>query len=460
MRPLGIRVRLAAWYSLILAISLSVLGGAAYLAMHHSARATLDAGLRERMAGVRAIVIADAPRGQGELIDELQEYAEGEGAQGKLRVADARGRVVFASPGMESLPGRTRRGRPISVYTTRIGGRRFRILRQSIGAAGAQYEAALAHSTADFDQALDLFRVALYLAAPIFLVIAALGGYWLSGRALAPVDEITRAAQEIGAHDLAQRVAVPRTGDELERLATTLNGMLGRLEAAFQRITQFTADASHELRTPLAVIRTSAELSLRKPRSPDEYQASLSQVLQESEKLSRLIEQLLLLARADAGSAALSMQRADLSAAVRDACREASLLVETKQLRLVQRMTGEPFWIQGDRGSLERLFLVLLDNAVKYTPQGGAIEVSLHRENSFALVQVRDTGIGIAAGDLPHIFDRFYQADRARSRESGGSGLGLAIGRWIAEAHGGDIRVQSAPARGSTFQVRIPLAKE
>lgn len=460
MRPIGVRVRLAAWYTLILAISLSVFGGVAYFAMHRSIRATLDGGLRERMAGVRAIIVADAPHGRGELIDELQEYAEGEGSESKLRVADAHGLIVFASPGIESLPQRTWHGRRLVEYTARIGGKRFRILRQSIEVAGVQYEATLAHSTADFDRALYLFRVALYLAAPLFLAVAALGGYWLSGRALSPVDEITRAAREIGAHDLAKRVAVPRTGDELERLAETLNEMLGRLESAFQRITQFTADASHELRTPLAVIRTSAELSLRKPRSLEEYQASLAQILHESEKLSRLIEQLLLLARADAGSAPLSMQRADLAGALRDACHEASLLAEAKRLRFTERVPAAPFWIQGDRGSLERLFLVLLDNAVKYTPDGGEINVSLGRENGFALAEIRDSGIGITPEDLPHIFDRFYRADRARSRESGGSGLGLAIGRWIAEAHGGEIRVQSSPAHGSLFQVRLPLSPD
>jgi heavy metal sensor kinase len=291
-------------------------------------------------------------------------------------------------------------------------------------------------------------------------LLASLGGYWMSRRALAPVDEITQSARSISAQNLAMRLVVPQTGDELERLATTLNEMLSRLDAAFQRITQFTADASHELRTPVSVMRTSAELALRKPRTEAEYRDAMSQILAETEKVSRLIEQLLLLARADSSSTTIPIARTNLNDILEKVWRQASTLPESKNLKSEQFIPQAPVWVRGDPASLERLFLILVDNAVKYTSDGGRIELRLSIDDGFAVTEIRDTGIGIAPEDIPHIFDRFYRADRARSRETGGTGLGLAIGRWIADAHGGEIRVQSKPSKGSSFQVRLPLSRE
>jgi len=323
---------------------------------------------------------------------------------------------------------------------------------------GVFYDVMVATSIRTYGRALDSVQDALVVAVPLFLAIAAWGGYWLSGRALKPVDEITQAARKIGAQDLAQRLRVERSGDELDRLAETLNGMLGRLEAAFQRITRFTADASHELRTPVSVMRTSAEIALRKTRTEEEYRETLGQILHESERLSQLIEQLLILARADAGSSVLPMERTDLTEPLRNACQQAGVLAEKKKLAFCEHVPSKPLWVQGDSPSLERLFLVLLDNAVKYTPDGGSIEVDLNAEDGFAVAAIRDTGIGVAAEDIPHVFERFYRADRARSRDLGGSGLGLAIGTWIAQVHGGEIRVESEPSKGSCFEVRLPLA--
>jgi signal transduction histidine kinase len=294
----------------------------------------------------------------------------------------------------------------------------------------------------------------------VFLVLAGFGGYWMNRRALASVDEITRTARSIGAHDLSERLKVSRTSDELERLTNTLNDMLARLESAFQRITRFTANASHELRTPVSVIRTSAEMSLRKPHSADKYQEALSQILREAEKVSQLVEQLLVLARADAGSVALPMIRTDVTKPLGSACQQANLLAEAKQLTFRASVPKQPIWVQGDGSSLERLFLILLDNVVKYTPSGGRIQVHLGSEDGLVVANIHDTGIGIAADDLPHVFDRFYRTDRARSRESGGTGFGLAIGRWIAEAHKGEIHAESDPSKGSLFQVKLSLSAE
>jgi heavy metal sensor kinase len=460
MSPQSIRVRLSLWYSLILALSLSLFGGGAYFAMRHSIYATLDAELRQRLEGVRGIISEDAPRGTTALDDEFHEFAVGQGTRGRLRVTDAAGRLLFASPGMESPVGPDPNRKESAGFNQRIAGERFRLLHDTIDVAGDRFDVTVATSTRELGEALERFRRVLYLSVPLFLLLATLGGYWMSRRALAPVDEITQIARQIGAQNLAMRLAVPQTGDELERLATTLNEMLSRLDAAFQRITQFTADASHELRTPVSVMRTSAELTLRKPRTEAEYREALAQILHESEKVSRLIEQLLLLARTDSGSRTIPITRTNLNEILERAWRHAGILAEAKHLKSEDCVPAAPVWVRGDPASLERLFLILLDNAVKYTAEGGRIELRLSTVDDFAVTEIRDTGIGIASEDLGHIFDRFYRADRARSRETGGAGLGLAIGHWIAEAHGGEIRVQSEPSKGSSFQVRLPLSHE
>jgi heavy metal sensor kinase len=460
MKPLGIRVRLTALYSLILALSLCLFGGIAYFAMSHSIRTTVDAGLLREIDRVRAIILEVGSSGRTELQDELREFADGLGPGGRLCVADATGSVVFASPGLESLSPRANQRNAHHSFKENIRGQRFRAMREQMDAGGVRYDVELAVSTEDFEHSLARFRLILFSAVPAFLVLAGFGGYWMSRRALGPVDEITRAAQTISAQDLGRRLVVPRTGDELERLANTLNEMLARLEAAFRWITQFTADASHELRTPVSVMRTSAEIALRKPRTDAEYRETLSQILRETEKVSQLIEQLLALARADAGSSALPMIRTDLTAILKHACQRAKVLSNEKQLTFSQELSGGECWTQGDASSLERLFTILLDNAVKYTPAGGHVAVHFYSADGFANVEVRDSGIGISAGDLPHVFDRFFRADRARSPESGGTGLGLAIARWIVDAHRGEIHVQSEPSKGSSFQVKVPLSTE
>jgi signal transduction histidine kinase len=213
------------------------------------------------------------------------------------------------------------------------------------------------------------------------------------------------------------------------------------------------------LRTPLAVMRTSAEIALRKSRSETEYRATLSQILCETARVEHMIENLLAIARADSG-AQIKMERADMSAVLDAACEKSGLLANEKGVALSRNGASGPLWVLADSALLERLFLIVLDNAVKYTPAGGRIAVQLTPNGRFAVAEVRDTGIGIAPSDMPHIFDRFYRADRARTREPGGAGLGLAIGQWIAQAHGGEIRIASELAQGSTVQIRMPLPAE
>jgi len=453
----GIRGQLTAWYSFILAISLAAFCTVAYLAMVYSIRYTVQSELRERTEGVRSILNESGPRGRFALQDELGEFAAGLGPADRVRVADAGG-LIFASSGMAEPIRPRRRFARFRPWRQWIDGKSFLLSRQEIQAAGNTYDVTLAVATADLDHALNLGSVLIFASAPVFLALAALGGWWMSRRALAPVDEMTQAARSIEARDLSHRLAVPRTRDELGRLAETLNDMLARLEAAFQKITRFTSDASHELRTPLAVMRTSAEIALRKPRTEAEYRETLEQIVRETGNVSQLVEGLLALARSDSGAVQMQMARADLREILGQACKKSRILAAEKGIAFSGDGAAPPVWVDADSASVQRLLLALLDNAVKYTPPGGRIDVKLEAKDGFAVAQIRDTGIGISPEDMPHIFDRFYRADRARSREPGGAGLGLAISQWIAQAHRGEIRVESEPAKGSMFEVRLPLA--
>jgi len=458
MMTLPIRLRLTAWYFAVLAVVLSAFGVSAYLEMRHSIHRTVDEELQARAEGVHQLIVRVIQRGaEDDLQDGLREHTELRQGGALLQVSDEQGNWLYRSPVMSDygVP------RPASIPKRAIdyAGKDIplRIWSEKVSVGGESYLIQTAFEMDDFYEALDHFALLLFISIPSLLVCAAAGGYWISTRALAPVDQITQTARTISAQNLSSRLVVPNTGDELQRLSETLNGMLGRLEAAFKKITQFTADASHELRTPVAVMRTRAELSLRKARSADEYRDVIAEVLTELEKTSGLIEQLMFLARADSGAETLRFNATNVSEVLREACHQGSALAEAKQITFQEQISGDSVWIQGDAGSLRRLFLILIDNAVKYTPANGQVEVSLQRNNGYAVAEVRDTGIGIAEADLPNVFERFYRADKARSRESGGVGLGLSIGRWITEVHAGTIEVHSSPGRGSIFQIRFPI---
>jgi heavy metal sensor kinase len=293
----------------------------------------------------------------------------------------------------------------------------------------------------------------------LLVLLASLLGYWLSGKSLQPVNQIIRTAQEIGVQNLSRRLEVPEPRDELRRLTETLNAMLERIEASFQKITQFTADASHDLRTPIAVIRATAEIALRRQRPADDYKLALSKVLQASVETSLLLENLLTLARSDAGAAGLEMHPLDLSQQVRSAQEQGAILAADKSLSVTFLAPETPVWVRADAIAIRRLLLILIDNAVKYTPAGGRCEIALCQIQDQAHIAVKDTGIGIPESDLDFIFERFRRADRARCRETPGAGLGLAIARWITQMHGGTISAESTLGAGSVFHIRLPLTE-
>jgi signal transduction histidine kinase len=303
---------------------------------------------------------------------------------------------------------------------------------------------------------LQRFELLVAFSSPLVLVCALLIGYWIAGRALAPVAAITAEARSISAEDLSRRVSVSGSRDELQDLAQTLNGMLSRIEDAFRHVSQFTANASHELRTPVALMRSTAEVALLKPSgNADSYREALHKILAEAEMTSTLVDDMLRLARADSGTERLRLAPVNLADNVREACERIGLLAQEKGVHLqVSTVEDHPPIVSGDNHHLLRLWLILLDNAIKYTPSGHVVEVKAFRDGlGLCICEVRDAGIGIAEGDLPDVFERFFRADKARARRAEGAGLGLSIAKWIANAHGARIEVESAIGVGSVFRV-------
>lgn len=320
--------------------------------------------------------------------------------------------------------------------------------------AGSEAALLVARPTTDIETALELLLRILLIAIPLTLVISGGGGVFLARRALKPVANMTDTALEIEENDLSRRINIT-TKDELGRLGTTLNQMIERLEKAFGRQKQFTGDASHELRAPLAVIQAESTLALQKVRKAGEYRKCIETISEEADHMSGIINQLLVLARADAGKEHLRFENVELAGFVRETCSDMEILCQEKKLGLALGMVGKSI-IKGDKKSLRRLITNLLSNAIRYTPPGGSITVSLRKKAGMAFLTVEDTGIGIPTNDLPFIFERFYRVDKARSRSEGGSGLGLAICKHIAEIHGGTIEVKSEAGKGSAFHVKLP----
>ena len=455
---LPIRIKLTALHSAVVILSFVSFFWVSDLGFQHSIEATVDEASHANLEVVHRLLQNKAGLGSPKVRDELQELSELWANGAIFEVADSSGNWIFRSPRflqpVPPLP--AAQGSQVSFFTNNLEQMQYRTALQRIEAGGQIFEIHAAVPTEPFDQALDHFRLIEKEILPLLVCVAALLGYWLSGRSLAPVNRIIQTAERIGVESLSRRLDVPRARDELRRLTEAINAMLDRIERSFRRITQFTADASHDLRTPVAIVRTSAEISLRRPRTAAEYRETLQQILHTSIETSELLENLLTLARADAGAAGMEMHPLELGSHVRKAQERAKVLSSDKDLELVLRVPGTPVWVRADAVAIDRLLLILVDNAVKYTPAGGRCEIELSRGEEHAQITVRDTGLGIPESDLSSIFERFTRADRARSRDVPGAGLGLAIARWITDMHGGTIAAESRVGAGSAFQVRLP----
>ncbi len=454
----SIRFRLTALYAAILAATFAVGGIGVWLAIRGSINDTVDKELRSRLRAMRDFIQQQASESDAPT-DELAENAALAPAGTRFRVATASHTWRYQSPGTEewgalppdvsSLP---KRG---SIATLSEKGKPVRVLSAAIPTGIVQIGIPLD----EFAEMLGAFTWTAILGSPLLLILASVGGYWMSRRALAPVERIARTAGEIEAQNLSARLPIRGTDDELDHLSGTLNAMFGRLEQSFRRITQFTADASHELRTPVAIIRTTAEVIRKKPRTEKEYAAALDRILAESERTTELIEDLMLLARADAHIEDMVLEPVELGDVAGTACADAQVLAETGRNTLTYDQLGT-CKVAADYRALRRLILILLDNAIKYSNPGGAVRISVHSRaqgvHSLAILEVQDNGIGIVAEDLPHVFERFYRASKDRSRKIGGVGLGLSIAQSIAERHGGEIQIESEAGKGSIARVVLP----
>jgi two-component system OmpR family sensor kinase len=308
------------------------------------------------------------------------------------------------------------------------------------------------------EDALQQLLLILLIAVPAALLVASAGGLFLANKALRPVDAITQIARRIGSGDLSQRIRIRRVNDELGRLATTFNEMIAKLEKSFHQVKRFTADASHELKTPLTILRGEVELGLKKKRSLKEYQRILASNLEEISRMSRIIEDLLTLSRADMGELTMEREEVELSIIAREVWQDLQLLAKKKGIQL-KFMDNGSTQVEGDPLFLRQLILNITENGLKYTPSGGEVTVRVKGDPDQGVVRlfVTDTGVGIPQKDLKRVFDRFFRVDRARSRETGGTGLGLSICQWIADAHEGHIAVESKVGKGSTFTVTLPM---
>jgi heavy metal sensor kinase len=299
-----------------------------------------------------------------------------------------------------------------------------------------------------------LLTLAIYM--PFVVSLAVAGGYWLMRRSLAPVDEITKRAEGITSTNLSERLPVIRTGDELERLSMSLNRMIERLDEAFQHINRFSADASHELRTPLTILQLELEGIAQHHRRDASLGDQIGSALEETHRMSRIVESLLAISRLDAGEVKMDKTRLDLGDLAASTADEMRLLAEEKSIRLRTR-AAVSVQVEGDRTRLQQVIVNLIDNAIKYTQEGGAVEIRVGQEGNTAVLEVSDDGPGIPAHALAHVFERFYRADKARSRANGGAGLGLSIVKAICAAHNAEVKVSSQEWRGSCFRVELPV---
>ncbi len=454
-RPLGLRTRLTLWTSLVLATSL----GVGFGWVHHGLRRVLegrnDAFLHQKAAELLASLVSQQPGGREALEEEIEREVEAYEDEG-LVILVVEPKHVVATPDGEISQQLTNLAlQPGTPVTLPIPDKRprLRVLATPPNAQGLSL--ILAISLAGTETTLAEFDRWVAGGAFAFLVLAVAGGRLLSAQALRPVAESIAAARRLDPGDLSERLPRTDSGDELDELAATINGLLDRLAAYHSQIIRFTADASHELRSPLAAMRASVEVALQQPRTANDYREVLVSLGEQCERLTALVNGLLLLARVDANQVHVQHEPVNLSALAEEAAEMYEPLAEEREIRF-RWQCGAGVTVLGDPQRLRQLVTNLIDNAIKFTPAGGSVSMSIHQIGQACELTVDDTGIGIPTEHVAHIFDRFYQADPSRS--STGTGLGLSICQWIAASHGGSIDATSTEASGSTFKVQLPLA--
>jgi heavy metal sensor kinase len=453
MHRAPIRLRLTVWYSVALAAGLALFAVAIWVSMRHSLLRDVDIALAEQQTSIESFLATEQNDAAAGLKEELAEYSHGLPQNTIMRVVAEDGSLTFASRGDFPWPGSGALKREMQRVDWHHHA--FRLLARKIPLRGREWTITFGDSLDRVNDMLDRLRILLFTLIPLVIAIAAAGGSWLSRRALKPVGDITAAAQSISIENLSERLAVPATGDELQRLSETWNSMLGRLEGAVKQLSRFTADASHELRTPLAIIRSTAEIACRRPRSAESYRMALEQIVTDCERMTQLVEDLLFLARCDAENFSSPMRQLELRPVIAEICSRVESLADAKGISLAMDLLEKPVHVVGDEAAIRRLVLILVDNAIKFCRSGGTVKVALQSDGEQVLLAVADSGPGISESELPHIFDRFYRASDA-SEGTGGSGLGLSLAHTIAQQHRATIEVSSISGEGSVFTVAFP----
>jgi heavy metal sensor kinase len=464
--PRSLKFQLLAWYATLLTCGFVLVGVVTYLVLQGSLVGALKESQLRRARQIAQLLRVEIQHHNESKTGEEVETRYAPGVNDRfVRVSRRDGTLLYLSsaPGDQSFDPaavpppawnpKAESARQIPL----LGGRKLLLTAHIVATPGGMSYLVEAGAPMDEVQA-DLRKWLLFLAAmlPVVGAIAVGGGYVLVKRALFPVDRIAASAERISSLNLSERLPVPQTGDELERLSLALNHMIERLDAAFQYSRRFVADASHELRTPLTVLRGELEDLVPDPHLTPEWRERLGSALEEVERLANIVEGLFAISRLDVGEAAAEWVKFDLAHLAAATADQMSLLAEDKRIQ-VKCTAGKAVWVEGDRSRLKQVVVNLLDNAIKYTPEGGAVALTVGAEDSRAVLEVADTGIGIPPEALPRVFDRFFRVNIARSREQGGAGLGLSIVKSICAAHHGQVEVTSTPGHGSLFRVEFPL---
>lgn len=460
----SLRVRLTLWYVFVLAVILVIFSVVFYQVVQFNQYHTLETGL---LASAEIIaskvefstaILRIQPIQPGELPLQDEVFYQIINVQGIIQ-AHSENLNEFTLPINTAALQAAFRDQTYVEYAQLSNGAHVRLLTQStrfLGTYGFTGIIQVAVSLEGVERNLGMLRFWLWMIVPGALIVTSVGGIFLADRLLRPLAQMNKSAREIGSRNLNRRLPVHTPRDELGRLATTLNELFDRLEKSFKNQQRFIADASHELRTPLAALRAEIEVALRRARSPEEYVALLRSNLDEVQRLSRMAERLLFLAQSDAGQLPLHRETVKLDELCRRVVDKLGSLARERGIQL-SASCAAPVAVSGDEELLEQLMVILVENALKYTPPAGRVGLGCGQEQRQAWLRVQDTGSGIAPEHLPHLFERFYRVDKARSRQLGGTGLGLSIAHSIVQAHQGQITAESQVGQGTAFHVRLPI---
>jgi heavy metal sensor kinase len=463
MNTRSLRFRLIVWHAGLLTGVFILCGATMYQVLSHYLKQSLAESLLRRTQQIAASLLAGVEKtGEPFVADEIKARYAPENYDRFIRLSRRDGAIIYASGRAATFdpaglrPAAARDSPRIALLPD--GNRLLVVADEYRTASGREYVIESGGPMQPIDAVLAHLLFLLLLGVPVVVLVAVGGGYILVGQALAPMVQIARSAERITLLNLDEPLPLTPTGDELEQLSLALNRMISRLREAFEQNRRFLADASHELRTPLTALRGELESAVEQARPLPDLRDKVGSALEEVDRLAKIVQTLFAIARLDAGEAQQEWRRFDLAPLAADTAGQMSLLAKDKGISVncnVEQEAG----VEGDRARIKQVVVNLLDNAIKYTPPGGSIQINVRARGSKAILEVVDTGIGIPAGALPHVFERFFRVDKARSRGAGGAGLGLAIVKSICTAHGGQVGVASAEGRGSRFTVELPLAK-